>query len=418
MIELFIEWLTNQGMDSSTADWVSRAIAAAVMLILSVIAALVTRSLILGYVTNLVENTKTKWDDYLLERRVFNRLAYLAPAIVIMLLSPAVFEGYPDWINLIEAVLSLYIIIVSLLFIDAFLNAIVDIYRTFPISKEIPIKGFVQVAKIIIFFLGGILIIASLLDQSPIVLLSGVGAFAAVLMLVFKDSILGFVAGIQLVTNKMISRGDWIEMPDYGADGDVLDVTLTTVKVQNWDKTITTIPTYALISDSFKNWRGMSESGGRRIKRSINIDMSSIKFCDDQMLQDFAKIQYISEYIEQKKNEVSEYNRGHDVDESSFANGRHLTNIGTFRAYIIAYLKNHPKIHQEMTFLVRQLPPSAHGLPIEIYVFSNDQDWANYEAIQADIFDHILAVIPEFELRVFQEPTGQDFANIQGRISN
>jgi miniconductance mechanosensitive channel len=405
-------------MDSSTADWVSRAIAAAVMLILSVIAALVTRSLILGYVTNLVENTKTKWDDYLLERRVFNRLAYLAPAIVIMLLSPAVFEGYPDWINLIEAVLSLYIIIVSLLFIDAFLNAIVDIYRTFPISKEIPIKGFVQVAKIIIFFLGGILIIASLLDQSPIVLLSGVGAFAAVLMLVFKDSILGFVAGIQLVTNKMISRGDWIEMPDYGADGDVLDVTLTTVKVQNWDKTITTIPTYALISDSFKNWRGMSESGGRRIKRSINIDMSSIKFCDDQMLQDFAKIQYISEYIEQKKNEVSEYNRGHDVDESSFANGRHLTNIGTFRAYIIAYLKNHPKIHQEMTFLVRQLPPSAHGLPIEIYVFSNDQDWANYEAIQADIFDHILAVIPEFELRVFQEPTGQDFANIQGRISN
>ena len=228
-------------------------------------------------------------------------------------------------------------------------------------------------------------------------------------MLVFRDSILGFVAGIQLAANRMVSVGDWIEMPAYGADGDVLEVALTTVKVQNWDKTITTIPTYALISESFKNWRGMSESGGRRIKRSVSIDMSSIKFCDLEMLERFEKIQYISGYIEQKKNELKDFNRAMSVDTASLVNGRRMTNIGTFRAYVQAYLQNHPKINKDMTFLIRQLPPTENGLPIEIYVFSNDKVWANYEAIQADIFDHVLAVVPEFDLRVYQNPTGADF---------
>ena len=409
MIDFLKNWLILQGLAENTAELMSTGIAVAAMLIFALLAGIITRRIILIWVSHFVERTKTDWDDYLLKRKVFRRIAYLAPALVFIILAPGVFAAYPDWVSLISSITSLYLILVVLLLIDALLNAGVDIYRTFPISKEIPIKAFTQVAKLVAIVIGSILILSSLLDQSPVVMLSGLGAFAAVLMLVFKDSILGFVAGIQLVANRMISRGDWIEMPSYGADGDVLEITLTTVKVQNWDKTITTIPTYALISDSFKNWRGMSESGGRRIKRAINLDMSSVKFCDEAMLNKFANIRYISEYIERKKEEVTTHNREHEIEESSFANGRHLTNIGTFRAYVIAYLKNHPKIHQKMTFLVRQLEPSAQGLPIEIYVFSNDQDWVNYEGIQADIFDHILAIIPEFELRVFQEPTGQDF---------
>jgi miniconductance mechanosensitive channel len=220
------------------------------------------------------------------------------------------------------------------------------------------------------------------------------------------------VAGIQLAANKMVSVGDWIEMPKYGADGDVLEVALTTVKVQNWDKTITTIPTYALISESFKNWRGMAESGGRRIKRAVNFDMSSIRFCDEEMLGRFEKIQYIAEYIEQKKKQLEAFNQAAKVDNASLANGRRMTNIGTFRAYVVAYLRHHPMINQQMTFLVRHLPPTQYGLPIEIYVFSKDQVWANYEAIQADIFDHILAVVPEFDLRVYQNPTGADFRKL------
>ena len=243
--------------------------------------------------------------------------------------------------------------------------------------------------------------------------LSGLGALTAVLLLVFKDTILGLVAGVQLSANKMVAVGDWIEMPKYGADGDVIEVALTTVKVQNWDKTVTTIPAYALISDSFKNWRGMQESGGRRIKRSVSIDVQTIVFCDEEMLGRFAKIKYIAEYIQKKKDELARFNQELKVDDSSLVNGRRMTNVGTFRAYVVAYLKHHPKIHQEMTFLVRQLAPSENGLPIEVYVFSNDKVWANYEAIQADIFDHILAVVPEFDLRVFQVPTGNDFRRLQ-----
>jgi len=230
----------------------------------------------------------------------------------------------------------------------------------------------------------------------------------AVLILVFKDSILGLVAGIQLSANDMVRIGDWIEMPEFGADGDVTDVTLNTVKVQNWDKTITTIPAYALISDSFKNWRGMSESGGRRIKRSISIDMDSIKFCTPEMLERFESFGAISEYINTKRAEIEAFNATLDTDISVVVNRRNLTNVGTFRAYVEFYLRSHPNIHHGMTFLVRQLPPDEHGLPIEIYVFSSDQDWINYEGIQADIFDHMLAVIPMFDLAVFQSPSGSD----------
>jgi miniconductance mechanosensitive channel len=258
------------------------------------------------------------------------------------------------------------------------------------------------------YFLGGILIVAIVLDKTPVFLLTGLGALSAVLMLVFKDPILGFVAGIQLTANKMVAPGDQIEMPKYNASGSVIEIGLTTVKVQNADKTITMIPTYALISESFKNWRGMQDSDGRRIKRSVYIDISTIRFCTEEMLERFARIQFISDYVERKRVEISAYNAAQQIDDSSLVNGRHLTNIGIFRAYLTAYLENHPMINREMAFLVRQLDPTIHGLPIEIYVFSKDKAWAGYEGIQADIFDHILAVVPEFDLKIFQDPAGSD----------
>jgi miniconductance mechanosensitive channel len=296
--------------------------------------------------------------------------------------------------------------------IDALLTALIDVYRTYPISQRLPIKAFVDAVKVIIYFFVAILTLSILLNTRMTVFFTGLGALTVVLMLVFKDTILNFVAGIQLSANNMVRVGDWLEMPRYGADGDVIDISLTTVRVQNWDKTVSTIPPYALVTDAFKNWRGMSESGGRRIKRAINIDMTSVRICDAEMLERFAKIQHIAEHIERKRKEVAEHNQGLNVSDDDLANGRHLTNLGTFRAYVEAYLRNHPKIHQEMTFLVRQLPPTDKGLPIEIYVFSNDQEWASYEAIQADIFDHIIAILPLFDLRVFQAPTGADMRGL------
>ena len=409
MLELITDLLVRSHIDAATARIVARGVVIVLIIVLSVLTNVLVKRPLLAVLSSLIARTKSKWDDTFLENNVLNQLAHLGPALVIYVMAPLALEGHEKAIDFAADAVQIYMILVSILVINAFLNAVLDIYRTFEIAREIPITGFVQVAKIVAYFLGGILVVCILLDQTPIFFLSGIGALTAILLLVFRDAILGFVAGIQLITNKMLSPGDWIEMPKYGADGDVLDIALTTVKVQNWDKTITTIPTYALISNSFKNWQGMQESGGRRIKRSVYIDVNTIKLCTEEMLGGFSKIQYISEYIERKKEEVARYNAASHVDETSVVNGRRLSNIGTFRAYVIAYLKNHPMINQEMTFLVRQLSPTEHGLPLEIYVFCKDQVWANYEAIQADIFDHILAVVPEFDLRVFQHPTGSDF---------
>ena len=399
-------------MSESLAFYLSRSGAGVGMIVLSVIAHFVAKRYILSMLTIIISRSKTNWDDAILRRKVLKRLAYLAPAIVIYVLAPVALADLESTIALVRSATLIYMIIILMLMLDSLLNAVVDIYRTFDISKEIPIKGIVQIVKLVIYFLAVIFSISIILNKTPFYLLSGLGALTAVLMLIFKDAILGFVAGIQLTANKMVANGDWIEMPKYGADGDVLEVTLTTVKIQNFDKTVTTIPTYALISESFKNWRGMEESGGRRIKRAVNIDINTIRFCDVEMLERFEKIQYISEYIKIKKMELEEFNRAIKVDNTSLANGRRMTNIGTFRAYVEAYLRNHPMINPEMTFLIRQLRPTEQGLPIEIYVFSSDKAWVNYEAIQADIFDHILAVVPEFDLSVFQNPTGADFQTL------
>jgi len=377
--------------------------------IIAFIANFITKNFILRAIKHIIKKSKTSWDDILIERKVLRRLSHLAPALIFYFLIPIAFKGNESVKTVSHRLASIYMLIVGLFTVDAFLSAVQDIYEKFEVSKKIPIRSFTQVIKVILYFLSAVIVISMLVGKSPAFLIGSLGAMAAILMLVFKDPILSFAAGIQLSSNKMVQIGDWIEMPKYGVDGDVIDISLTTVKVQNFDKTIVTIPPYAMVSDSFKNWRGMSESGGRRIKRAINIDISSIKFCDEEMLDRFRKIKHISNYIDTKKKELSEFNKKLDIDDSDLVNGRRMTNVGTFRAYVVAYLREHPKISKNLTFLVRQLSPGPDGLLLEIYVFCNDTNWVNYEGIQADIFDHFLAIIPEFGLKVFQNPTGSDF---------
>jgi miniconductance mechanosensitive channel len=380
-----------------------------VLFLISYIAFKVANRYILKLLNRLTEKTKSNWDDILVERRVFNRLAYLVPSYLLYFTLPFALVNYPDLLAFFLLAIRIYSIIILMLVGNAFLESVLHIYNQYEISKSKPIKGYVQVGKIVIYILATISVIAILIGKSPFLLIGGLGAFSAVLLLVFKDTLLGLVAGVQLTANDMLRAGDWISLPKYDADGTVTDITLTTVKIQNWDRTISTIPAYALFTESFKNWRGMEESGGRRIKRSINIDMNSVKFCTQQMLEKYKQFQHIVDYIENKEVEIQQYNVEKQINTKVLVNGRRQTNIGVFRAYLNAFLRNHPDIHQNMTFLIRHLQPTEHGLPIEVYVFSNKQAWAVYEAVQADIFDHILAVVPEFDLRVFQNPTGSDF---------
>jgi len=409
MVEVICDFFTARGIGQEAAGLLARSSLTLLALVLSIVADFVAKRFILKGLTHIIVRTDTAWDDIFLEKKVFNKLSHLAPAAILYIMLPLALEGYDRLIAFAVNSVFIYMIVIGVLVIDSLLNAVLDLYRTLAISKEVPIKSFIQVVKVVIYCIVGIFIISIVLGKTPLYFFSGLGALTAVLLLIFKDAILGFVAGIQLAANKMVAHGDWIEMPKYGADGVVLEVALTTVKVQNWDKTITTIPTYALISESFKNWRGMQQSGGRRIKRSIHIDINTITFCTDEMIERFSTIRYIADYMEKKKKELAEHNAAQGLDEAPPTNKRQLTNVGTFRAYVISYLKNHPMINQDMTFLIRQLAPGEYGLPIEIYVFCKDKVWAHYEAIQSDIFDHILAVVPEFDLKVFQTPAGTDF---------
>ena len=417
MLDSLRNWLLQQGLGGQTITFVTTAVEIALVLALALIADIVARRIIVRQLEKFVGQTSTLWDDIIVKRQVFQRLMHLVPALVIYVFAQPVLEGYDLWITVVRRATLIYMLLVTLIAIDGALNAGVDILKSSKVSRHLPVKTVVQVLKLVLYSVATFAMISLIIGQSPSLLLGGLGAMTAVLMLIFKDPILGLVAGIQLSANQMVAAGDWIEMPKYGADGDVLEVALTTVKVKNWDKTITTIPTYALITESFKNWRGMSESGGRRIKRAINIDMGSIRFCDEEMLERFSKIEYIAEYLEKKRHQISSWNAERDVDASDPLNGRQLTNLGTFRAYIVAYLRNHSMIHQEMTFLVRHLAPTEHGLPLEIYVFSRDQAWSTYEGVQADIFDHILAIAPAFDLRVYQSPAGGDVRSLLSALS-
>ncbi|MEM7136467.1 MAG: mechanosensitive ion channel family protein [Myxococcota bacterium] len=402
------DYLQSFGLGPSLAEPIAVAILFALALLAAGIVDFLTNRILLTWVKRFAARSKTQWDNAMVDEKVPDRLAHLAPILVIYAAVPFVFPKQDLLASIVQRLAMVLVIITVAMAINGVLNASLSVYRSYEGSQRAPIKTYVQVAQIVLLVIAVVLIVSRLIDRSPWALLSGIGALTAVIMLVFKDSILGFVASVQLTTNDMVRRGDWIEMPKYGADGDVLDVSLNTVKVQNWDKTISTIPTYQLMQDSFKNWRGMSESGGRRIKRALFIDMNSIRFCDEHMLQRFEQIDLLRDYLHEKKAEVEATNRAREVNDMP-TNLRRLTNVGTFRAYVVAYLRHHPKIHKDMTFLVRQLPPSDRGLPIEIYVFSNDQNWSRYEGIQADLFDHFLAVLPEFGLRVFQLPAGSDF---------
>ena len=415
-MEWFVDWLTRllleiMGQGEAATAWaplMARWVATLMVVTLAVIADFAAKHWIIRFLRFCIRNSKTLWDDKLVERRLFQRLSHLAPIIILSNLLEHIWVDHPTSLGIIDACSQIYIVVVIMLVVQSLLAAFHDVYQTFEWSKQVPIYSFIQAIKLIAYMVGGVFIIAKLMGKNPSVVFGSLGALTAVLMLVFKDSILGFAAGIHLTTNRMLSLGDWLEMPKYGADGDVIEIGLTTVKVQNFDKTITTLPTYTLISDAFRNWRGMTESAGRRIKRSILIDLQTIKFCDEALLQRLASIQLIAPYLQQKQRELEDFNQQCQADAASPANGRRLTNVGTFRAYMLAYLRRHPLINQDMTLLVRQLEPTAQGLPLQLYVFSADKRWEAYESIQSDLFDHFLAAMSEFDLRPYQAPSGAD----------
>ncbi len=368
----------------------------------------ILKFLINKYVKYFSSRTKTTLDDHLFSERVFDRLAGLFPAVVLYTFSPFIFKENSALIEISRKLIQLYFIYLTTRTLVAFFNALELTYRELPSARNRPIKSYIQMVKLLLILTATIVAISVIIDRSPVVLLSGLGAITAILILVFKDAILGLVASIQLAANDMVRIGDWIEMPKHNTDGEVVDINLTTIKIKNWDNTLSMLPSHLFISDSFKNWRGMSDSGGRRIKRALPIDMSSVRFCDQAMLERFKKMTLLVPYLDAKIKEIEEYNKTHEVNLDEVVNGRRLTNLGTFRAYIMAYLRNHKKIRQDMTFLVRQLEPGPDGAKLEVYVFSADTAWAIYEGIQSDIFDHLYAVAPEFGLRLAQRPLGGD----------
>ncbi|MCD6659429.1 MAG: mechanosensitive ion channel family protein [Lentimicrobium sp.] len=411
------EWLTGQGFSHGFASGFSDVTDFLIALAFITAIYYILKTVVLALVRKLTRKSSTTWDDALYHSRFFHKVLLLVPGVLLGFAAPFTLDEFPGALNRVLQFTQIYLVFVSLLSVNAFLNAIYEIYQGFEVSKSKPIKGYLQVFKIVLFVFGTIIAISMLLGKSPVYLLGGLGAFSAILLLIFKDPILGLVGGIQLSANDMVRPGDWIVQQKSGADGVVTEISLTTVKVQNWDKTITTVPTYSLVSESFTNWRGMEESGGRRIKRSVFIDVNSVKFCSQEMIDRFRKINLVSDYVEQKESELAEYNKSNNVDNSVLVNGRRQTNLGVFRAYLMAYLRSNPNIRQDMTFLVRQLQPGESGIPMEIYVFSKVQEWASYENIQSDIFDHVLAAVPEFELQVFQNPSGADFRRLGYPVS-
>jgi len=394
---------------------VAQLVATVLLLIFAYIGDKIAKWILSRVTRRIAAGTAFTWDDIFLRDKVFQRLAHVVPFLAVYFginLIPGLSDTFTE---LIQHAAVAALIVVAVITADAVLTSVGDIYRASPASMGRPIKAYIQAAKIVVYVLGGIVALASLLGQSPLILLSGAAAFSAVLLLIFRDTILSFVASSHIAGYDMMRVGDWIEVPQYGVDGDVVDIGLHTISVQNWDKTITTIPTHKFLSDSFKNWRAMSESGGRRIKRALYIDMSSVRFLDDSDIERFEKFALLQSYIEQKKQEIEEDNASREADTDLIANARLLTNIGTFREYVVRYLRSHPKVHQKMTLIVRQLAPTPEGLPLEIYTFTNDVGWVNYEGIQSDIFDHLIAVIHEFDLRIFQAPSGSDFEAALGQ---
>ncbi|HEX5756748.1 MAG TPA: mechanosensitive ion channel family protein [Arenimonas sp.] len=394
--------------------WLSMLLGVSALLLAAWAADCITRRVLLAAITRAVKSSPFTWDDALLERGVINRVAHVLPALVL-------YSGVA-WLPQLPALLvSLtrnvsvaYIVLTLALALGKLLSTLNEHYerRDPERARARPIKGYIQLLQLVLYIVAGVLMLSALIDRSPLLLLSGLGAMTAVLLIVFRDTLLSLVAGIQLSSHDMLRVGDWIEMPQLHADGDVIDITLHTVKVQNWDRTITTIPTHRLIGESFRNWRGMSESGGRRIKRALRIDQTSVRFLGDDERERLRRFALIDDYLARKKGELEVWNARLLAEGKDPVNTRRVTNLGTFRAYVEAWLRAHPHIHPKMTLLVRQLEPGPTGLPLEIYCFTSTTDWAAYESIQGDIFDHLLAVLPAFDLRLFQEPTGADWRRL------
>ncbi|WP_337048533.1 mechanosensitive ion channel family protein [Serratia fonticola] len=414
------QWLESIGLEFT--DMMSLAMVLGLIALISVVIHLVLHRVVLTAIQRRGQHSQRLWQQAITQHKLFQRAALLLQGVIINVQAVLWLHNGSQTQAIIVTAAQVWILLFSLLTLFSLLDTLLALMRQSPLANQLPLRGIFQGVKLVAAIFIGIMIISLLMGRSPLLLLSGLGAMTAVLMLVFKDPILGLVAGIQLSANDMLKIGDWLEMPKYGADGAVTDIGLTTVKVRNWDNTVTTIPTYALISDSFKNWRSMSESGGRRIKRSINIDTTSVHFLTSEEQERLNRNPLLQRYLNDKTQELCKYNQQSEVDLSSPLNGRRLTNVGTLRAYLVAYLRSHPGIHQNMTLMVRQLAPTPEGLPLEIYAFTNTTVWAEYEGIQSDIFDHLLAAIGEFDLRIHQTPSGNDMrsmlANLQPAPNN
>jgi len=371
-----------------------------------------SRLILIKLVHVTARKTKATWDDKFVSNRVFRGLALLVPMMFMEYFLSLIFFNYPVISIYSSKVVDILVVLVGIIIINRFFNALRDIIKSKEVYKDKPIQSYTQVLKIIFSGILIIIILSILTNKSPVFFLTSLGAISAVVLLVFRDTILGFVGSIQLSANDMIRVGDWVTMPKYGADGDVQEINVTTVKVRNFDNTITTIPTYSFISDSFINWRGMEESGGRRIKRSVNVQLDSIEFATPDMLENLMKIKLIKGFIEERQNEIIEYNKKNGFEENDIVNGRNQTNIGLFRRYIEYYLRNNPEINNNMTLMVRQLDATNLGVPVEIYCFTKTKEWSAFENVAADIFDHIFAIIGIFELNMFESPTGGDFKQL------
>lgn len=406
MKEYIKHWFAEFGIE--LVQWQTALVMVGVIVVTALLVHWLFHRVMHNVVDKLTRKSRRLWRDILFEEKLFSRLALTVQGIIIFIQIRLWLNQDTTLFNWLQTLTLLWITLFILLTIFSLVDGVGYMAREHKRTRNLPIQGFLQAIKLLFTVVAIIFMIAVVINKSPTLIISGLGAMTAVMMLVFKDPILGFIAGIQLSANDMLRIGDWLEMPSYGADGDVIEIALTTVKVQNWDKTITTIPTYALISDSFKNWQGMTQSGGRRIMRNIYIDVTSVKFMDDELMERLSQASLLAPYLEEKNKEIKAYNKEHNFNMELKINGRRLTNLGTLRAYLVNMLKNHPGIHQDMTLMVRQQAAENQGIPLQIYAFTNTTVWAEYEAIQSDIFDHIYAVIDAFELRIHQSPGSAD----------
>lgn len=420
-MEVFQQWFDTLLSDAGVApDWISffsMLIGLAILIAVAVFTYLVIKHFLIRFLNAFFRKTSFKWDDVLADRNTFNNLAHIIPAIIVRIAIPKLFVDYPQVQPFMIKVGDVYILIAATLIIISFVKAVEYILSQSPVFANKPLASYFQLLRIVIYIAIFITILSVLLGKSPMYFLTAFGAMTAIILLIFKDTILGLVASVQISANDVVRVGDWVEMPKYNADGDVIAINLNTVKVRNWDKTITAIPTFYFITDSFKNWRGMQESGGRRIKRSILFNVHTVKFVNPETRERFKQYSLIAEYVSERQNEIEVYNTENGVDTSQLINGRRMTNIGVFRIYVENYLKQHKGIQQEMTMLVRQLPSDDRGLPIEIYCFTNTTSWLEYETIQSDIFDHLFAAASWFELELYQQPAGSDIALAIEKVS-